>query len=290
MSSTPSPKLVLPICRDARYDDGMTNQVSPASPIGIFDSGLGGLSVLREVRDLLPAEDLIYFADSAYCPYGTRTPKEILNRGLAITGELTRRDAKLIIVACNTASSVAIDELRAACTVSIVGLEPAVKPAVRRSRTGRVAVLATPRTVAGKRLADLVARHSNGADVRLVPAPGWVELVESGRTSGPEAERAVVPLVEPLPRAGVDTIVLGCTHYPFLRPIIERVTGPEVAIIDSGEAIARRARDVLAAASLLRTNETPGSLAFFTTGPAKPVGNLSARLLGVPVTANTLAV
>ncbi|MGH2560777.1 MAG: glutamate racemase [Thermomicrobiales bacterium] len=268
----------------------MTTLASPASPIGIFDSGLGGLSVLREVRQLLPAEDLIYFADSAYCPYGSRTPEEILTRGLAITGELTRQGVKLIIVACNTASSVAIDDLRVECAVPIVGLEPAVKPAVKRSRTGRIAVLATPRTVAGQRLADLVARHGNGADVRLVPAPGWVDLVESGRTSGPEAERAVVPLVEPLMRAGVDTLVLGCTHYPFLRPIIERVTGPDVAVIDSGEAIARRARDVLAAASLLRVTETPGSLSFFTTGLAEPVGDLFARLLGLPVTANTLAV
>jgi glutamate racemase len=268
----------------------MTSQADPAAPIGIFDSGLGGLSVLREVRRMLPAEDLIYFADSAYCPYGSRTPAEILTRGLAITGELVHLGVKLIIVACNTASSVAIDDLRAGCAVPIVGLEPAVKPAARHSRSGRVAVLATPRTVAGQRLADLVARHGNGADVRLVAAPGWVDLVEAGSTSGPEAERAVVPLIEPLVDAGIDTLVLGCTHYPFLRPVIERAAGPEVTIIDSGEAIARRARSLLAAASLLRADDSPGTLTFFTTGEARPVSDLSTQLLGQTVAASTLVV
>jgi glutamate racemase len=268
----------------------MTGQAESTAPIGIFDSGLGGLSVLREVRNLLPTEDLIYVADSAYCPYGNRSPEEILSRGLAITGELVARGAKMIIVACNTASSVAIDELRAGCAVPIVGLEPAVKPAARRSRNGRVAVLATPRTVSGQRLADLIERHANGADVQLVPAPGWVELVERGHTSGPAVERAVLPLIRPLIAAGIDTLVLGCTHYPFLRPAIELAAGPGVQIIDSGEAIARRTRDVLESAAQLNTSASIGTLQVFTTGPAAPVGQLSARLLGLTVTARTIAV
>lgn len=280
----------MPNWQAAQYDVAVDGSASRAAPIGIFDSGLGGLSVLREVRDLLPAEDLIYTADSAYCPYGSRAPDEILARGLAITGDLARRGAKLIIVACNTASSVAIDDLRAGCPVPIVGLEPAVKPAATRSRTGRVAVLATPRTVAGRRLADLVARHANGADVQLVPAPGWVELVESGLTAGPDVERTVAPLIAPLVAAGVDTLVLGCTHYPFLRPMIARAAGPDVQIIDSGKAIARRTRDVLCAVSLLRPNGPAGALQFFTTGPAEPVGRVSTCLLGIPVTARTIVV
>jgi glutamate racemase len=258
------------------------------APIGIFDSGLGGLSVLREVRSLLPSEDVLYFADSAYCPYGVRSPEEITERVLTITADLIDRGIKLLVVACNTASSVAIDDVRATFPIPIVGLEPAVKPAARLSRSGKVAVIATPLTVAGPRLADLIERHGNGTDIRLVPAPGWVDLVEAGRVAGPDVERDVRELVEPLIDDGVDTLILGCTHYPFLRPVICDIAGPAVQVIDSGEAIARRTRDVLARGALARPLNGPGDLRLFTTGDAAPVSAISSCLLAIPITATTV--
>jgi glutamate racemase len=261
------------------------------APIGVFDSGLGGLSVAREVRALLPAEDLIYFADCAYCPYGTRSPDEIKARCFAIAGTLIDRGAKLLIVACNTACAVALPELRARFSVPIVGLEPAVKPATRLTRSRRIAVLATPRTAASERLAVLIRNVASSVEVRTVPAPGLVELVESGRVAGPAAERILSDLIGPLRVWGVDVLVLGCTHYPFLRPVIERVAGPQVHVVDSGEAIARRTRSVLEDHGLIRCCEEPcGSLTVYTSGEARHVAAVSALLLGSSVSTTSLTI
>ena len=258
--------------------------------VGVFDSGLGGLSVLRELRAALPAEDVVYVADSAHCPYGVRDPDQILARGTAITEELVGRGAKLVVVACNTATSVALLDLRARFGVPMVGLVPAVKPAVALSRAGKVAVLATPRTVAGTMLAALIRDHAGRAQVRTVAAPGLADLVEAGLTEGPRVEAALRPLLEPLLAEGVDTLVLGCTHYPFLRGAIRDLAGPHVAVIDSGEAIARRTRDVLAAVGALRDGVTRGRLELLTSGDPAAVGGVAARLLGEAVTVTSLAV
>ncbi|MDP9356063.1 MAG: glutamate racemase [Chloroflexota bacterium] len=261
-----------------------------ALPIGVFDSGLGGLSVLRSLRAMLPAEDVLYYADSAHCPYGLRTPEEILHRSATITSTLVQRGAKLIIVACNTATSVALQELRGRFGLPIVGLVPAVKPAVAATRSGRIGVLATPRTACGETLAELIRRHADGAEVFTVAAPGLADLVEAGYTVGPEVEVALQPLLDPLVTSGVDTLVLGCTHYPFLRDAIRDLVGPDITVIDSGEAIARRTRDVLATCDGLRPGSRPGNLELLTSGGPKTVGAVASRLLGEPVVASHLLV
>lgn len=261
------------------------------APIGVFDSGLGGLSVAREVRDRLPNEDLIYYADSAYCPYGTRDPGEILVRSVAITRELIDRGVKMMVLACNTACAVAITELRQQFDLPIVGLEPAVKPAARLTTTRRIAVLATPRTIASERLANLIRNHAGSVLVRTVPAPGLVELVEAGKTDGPDVERLLHPLIDPLIKWGVDVIVLGCTHYPFLRDAIQRLAGPSVQLIDSGSAIARRVDDVLESLELKRANRSEtGGFQMLTSGVASEVDAVVNRLLNLGIAATTVNV
>ncbi|HEY7030321.1 MAG TPA: glutamate racemase [Thermomicrobiales bacterium] len=250
------------------------------APIGVFDSGLGGLSVVRELRALMPTEDILYFADSAYCPYGTRPPAEITARCLAIGDELLAQGVKAIVLACNTACAVALTDLRARLDVPIVGVEPAVKPATRLTRTQRVAVLATPRTVASERLARLIQNFAADVEVATVAAPGLVKLVEAGDVRGPNVRRALRQLLEPLLAWEVDVVVLGCTHYPFLRGEIERLVGPEVRVVDSGEAIARRTRAVLEERGMSRNPAgLAGSLRVQTSGDADHVGRIASKLL-----------
>jgi glutamate racemase len=272
-------------------DESTSQTTNRNAPIGVFDSGLGGLSVAREVRDRLPYEDLIYYADSAYCPYGTRNADEILARSVAITRELINRGVKMMVLACNTACAVAITDLRAQFDLPIVGLEPAVKPAARLTTTRRIAVLATPRTIASERLANLIRNHAGSVLVRTVPAPGLVELVEAGKTDGPEVERLLHPLIDPLIKWGVDVIVLGCTHYPFLREAIQRLAGPGVQLIDSGQAIARRVDDLLETQGIRRPNGSrPGQFQMLTSGIASEVDIVVNRLLGLEIRAITASV
>lgn len=255
--------------------------------IGIFDSGLGGLSVYRRLRRRLPAEDVLYYADSAYCPYGVRSPHDIRQRCDLIVRLLIERGAKIIVVACNTASSMAINSLRSTFPgISFVGLEPAVKPAAAMSTTMKVGVLATPRTVAGERLKWLIEMHARQVEVHSVAGLGLVELVEAGTLGGPEVVDTLRPLLDPLLAKGVDVVVLGCTHYPFLRNEIEAYVGPDVAIIDSGEAIARRTRFVLNDAGLLRDDEDrQGAFRLLTSAPPEEIGRVASLLLGREVAA-----
>ncbi len=246
-------------------------------PIGIFDSGLGGLSVAREIRRLLPGENIVYIADSAYCPYGGRSLDEITERATAVSEMLLQRGAKLIVVACNTASGAAIDLLRTMYAAPIVGLEPAVKPAAASSLVGRVAVLATPATLKTQRFNRLVDRHANGVELVKVPCPGFVELVESGRISGPETMRVVRRVLKPVLEADVDRVVLGCTHYPFLRGVIADVVGPGVEILDSGAAVARQVERVLMNHRLL-ASRSRGWFNLHTTGDPATVQAVAGRL------------
>jgi len=265
--------------------------MNASQPIGMFDSGLGGLSVYREIRALLPVEDIIYYADCAYCPYGTRSPEEIRNRSRLIAGMLLEQGAKVIVVACNTASAMAIEDLRQSFPgVSFVGLEPAVKPAVKLTRSGKVGVLATPRTVTGERLRWLIETHGGGVEVRTVAATGLVELVEAGTLRGPEVRAALRPLLDPMLAVGVDVVVLGCTHYPFLRDEIEAYAGPGVTVIDSGLAIGRRTRQVLVDPGLLSSGFTHGRLQLLTSGEAESVRAVAESLIGEPIAPLTLAV
>lgn len=258
----------------------MIDQAAGSDFIGMFDSGLGGLSVLQEVRAILGSEDILYYADSAYCPYGQRTAAEIIARSALITGALVQRGAKIIVVACNTATSVALDGLRASTNVPIVGMVPAVKPAAATSHGGHIGVLATPRTASGEMLADLIETHAADVKVTTVSAPGLADLVEAGQTSGHQVETMLRPLLDPLVSAGIDTLVLGCTHYPFLRETISGLLGPDIEIIDSGAAVARRTQSVLYEHGLLRQMAGDGDLRLLTSGDPTIVAGVAARLLG----------
>jgi glutamate racemase len=251
------------------------------APIGVFDSGLGGLSVWREIAAMMPAENVIYIADSAYVPYGVRRPEEIRERSIAVARFLIERGVKLVVVACNTASAIAIDDLRAEFPhMNFVGLEPAVKPAVGMSMTGRVGVLATPRTVSGQRLRVLIEHWSDGVQVHSIAGNGMVELVEAGELAGEAVDDVLRPVLDPLLADNVDVLVLGCTHYPFLRDAIQAYIGPEVRIIDSGNAIARRTMNLLQDERLLHDRGRPGSIAFTTTGNAIDARRVVRLLIG----------
>ncbi len=215
-----------------------------ARPVGMFDSGVGGLSVLQCFREMAPEERVIYFADTAWFPYGPRPAAEVRKRAFAITQRLLTSDVKLIVVACNTASAAAIDDLRQAFDVPFVGMVPGVKPAAGRSRSGRVVILATPGTFDGDLYNRVVDDFGRGAQIVAVPGSGLAEIVESGRVGSEESRQAIARALGPDVRAGADTVVLGCTHYHFLASDI-RALYPELAIIDTSEAVARRAVQVL---------------------------------------------
>lgn len=252
------------------------------APVGIFDSGVGGLSVAREIRRALPAEHLLYLADSAYLPYGDRPEGWVRERSLTIGRWMQDRGAKVLVVACNTASGAALEALRATLAVPVIGLEPALKPAVRESAGRRVGVMATTRTCASARLARLIEAYGNGAEVVRHPCPGLADLVEDGLLAGRELEARIEAYAAPLRAAGVDTVVLGCTHYVFVRDAIQRAFGPGVHLLDSGEAIARRTRQILAGAGTLQP-EGPGSFRFLTTAPAEEVRPVVERLWEEPL-------
>lgn len=236
------------------------------APIGVFDSGVGGISVLREIRRLLPAEDAIYYADSGHCPYGGKPREEIIARATAITEVLLARGAKLIVVACNTATIAAVEHLRATYPVPFVGMEPAVKPAVAMTRSGVVGVLATGAALAGEKFHKLVAQHAGGVRVITQPCPGLVEQVEAGDLDGPRTRELVARYTAPLIAAGADVLVLGCTHYPFLRAQIEAAVGPDVALVDTGEAVARQTRRLLERDGLLNPEQNTGAVAWHSSG------------------------
>ncbi|MFZ5632414.1 MAG: glutamate racemase [Bacillota bacterium] len=249
-------------------------------PIGVFDSGVGGLSVLKEIRRLLPHEDIVYYADSAYCPYGVRPPAEIVSRSVKICDFLLGLGAKALVVACNTASVAGLDIYRQKYRVPIVGMEPAVKPATAATRNGRVGVLATGVTLSGDRFSSLLERYQNGAEVFSQPCPGLVEVVESGRHGSPEAVNLLKRYLAPLLDRGVDTIVLGCTHYPFLKDPVRSIAGPRITVIDTGEAVARQVSRVLEANGLLSPVAKKGREIFHTSGSPREVGEVIKKLWG----------
>ncbi|MCW5862198.1 MAG: glutamate racemase [Anaerolineae bacterium] len=254
---------------------------SPTGPIGVVDSGVGGLSVLRHLRAQLPAERFLYFADQAHIPYGPRPAEDILAFTAAITRFLLARRAKLIVVACNTATTAALDSLRRLFPdVPFVGMEPAVKPAAAQTRSGVVGVLATPGTFSSDRYAGLMARYAAGIEVHEDPCVGLVQLIEAGDVAG-EAPRALLRrVVAPMLAAGADTLVLGCTHYPFVRPLLDEIAGAGVAIIDPAPAVARQTYNVLQQRDLLAPAARTGSVRAYTTGDPAHMAALLARLLG----------
>jgi len=263
--------------------------MSPHAPIGVFDSGLGGLSVLREIRQLLPHEDLLYVADSAHVPYGDKPESHIRARSLALARFLHDRGAKAIVVACNTATAAAVSLLREKLpTVPVIGMEPALKPAVNATRSGVVGVLATVGTLASARFAALLARYAGDVEVITQPCPGLVEQVELGDLNGPLTQALVQRYTTPLLARGADTLILGCTHYPFLRQVIAEITGPQVSLIHTGPAVARQVQRVLVDSALLCPENRAGQERFWTSGTPALLQASVNRLWGQAVIVETL--
>jgi glutamate racemase len=260
------------------------------APIGMFDSGVGGLSILREVSRLLPREAVVYFADQAHVPYGPRPMEEIQGYSRAITAFLLERSAKLIVVACNTASAAALRELRLEFPgVPFVGMEPAVKPAAATSLSRVVGVLATPATFQGALFASVVERFARDVEVIEQTLPGLVECVEDGDLDGPGPRSIVERGLQPLLQRGVDTLVLACTHYPLLIPLIREIAGPEVNVIDPSPAIARQTARLLDGHGLATQEAGKGEVTYVSTGDAEGLASLAARLIEVRGTARGAA-
>jgi len=263
------------------------------APIGVFDSGAGGLTILSALRQALPFEHYIYFGDTAHCPYGTRNDAEITELTLRANQFLIEQGVKLIVVACNTASQAALHALRATFAIPFVGVVPAVKPAARATRKGRIGIAATNQAARALYLRQLIDEFAGGISAYAVGCPELVTLVEHGELDGPVVEETVKHALQPLLVEDVDVIVLGCTHFPALRPVIERITEQRVQIIDSGSAVARRTHAVLEAEGLIAradenhagsSNNTDCSkLEVWCSGDPAAFSEVSRKILGYPV-------
>lgn len=252
--------------------------------IGIFDSGVGGLSVFREIRKVLPEESYIYFSDNAHCPYGEKTAEYIIDRARKITEFLIGKGAEIIVIACNTATAAAIATLRKEFPVRFIGMEPAVKPAVNRTKTGVVGVLATAGTLSADKYRNTREKFSENIRIEEHVGRGFVELVESGTISGPAAEETVCKSVRPLINAGADTIVLGCTHYPFLMETIRKVASglaPErdIEIIDPAPAVASHLLEVMKEEGLLKDRPEGYSIELHSSGDSTSLERTFSTLL-----------
>jgi glutamate racemase len=262
------------------------NDFMATAPIGVFDSGAGGLSILKGIHQLLPGEQLLYVADSAHAPYGPRGDAFIRARCKAIMDFFLDRGAKAVVVACNTATAAAIVELRAQHSLPIVGVEPAVKPAALSSRSGVVGVLATSGTIASDKFLHLKSRFHTQVEIITSPCAGLVEAIEDCDTNAPVLHVLLETIIAPMLGKGVDTLVLGCTHYSLIREAVAAVAGPAVAIVDAGDAVARELQRRLAEAGMLQTRDSgePGSVEFFTSGDTERQRILLSRYWGQTLT------
>jgi len=250
-------------------------------PIGIFDSGVGGLSVWRAIRQQLPNEALIYFADQGHVPYGARPLAEIRHFSEQITRFLLARQAKLIVVACNTASAAALAHLRQTFSqIAFVGMEPAVKPAAEQTASGVVGVLATPATFQGALYASVVERFAIGVTVLQDTCPGLVTQIERGNLAGDETRQILEKALTPMLSRGADTVVLGCTHYPFVIPLIREIGGEALRVIDPAPAVARQIQRVLASRRLEAEASSPPQFTFYTSGSPAAFDAFLSLLLG----------
>lgn len=252
-------------------------------PIGIFDSGVGGFSVVRAVHETFPGEDIIYVADQAHVPYGPRSLEEVRAFSEAITRYLLDQGSKLIVVACNTASAAALYYLRRTFPETpFVGMEPAVKPAAEHTQSGVVGVLATMATFQGALYASVIERFANNVTVLQDTCPGLVGQIEAGHLDAPETDRILKSALEPMLAQGIDTVVLGCTHYPFVIPNIQKIVGPQVKVIDPAPAVARQVGRVMERHNLTAPGERVGSLRILTSGDPSRLESLLPILLHGP--------
>jgi glutamate racemase len=248
--------------------------------IGIFDSGVGGLSVLRALRERLPQADLVYLGDQAHVPYGPRPLAQVRAFSEAVTCYLLAQGANMIVVACNAASAAALHSLREQFPgVPFVGMEPAVKPAAETTSSGVVGVLATPATFQGELYASVIERFAKGVTVLEDTCPGLVARIEQGDLRGPATRAILENALQPMLARGMDTVVMGCTHYPFVIPLIGEICGPGVRVIDPAPAVAQQAARVLAGSGIQLQNTDHPQLRCLTTGPLAPFAGLLPRLL-----------
>jgi glutamate racemase len=260
--------------------------VTDPRPIGVFDSGLGGLTVLRALIDLLPNEPVVYFGDTGRFPYGTKPADEVLKYALGVSDVLAEHDAKLLVVACNSAASVALAALRGRHDIPVIGvIEPGVRAATRVSTSGRIGVIGTVGTIASgayQRAAD-----ASGVEVSLTCAacPGFVEFVEAGDVDSDQVHVLAERLLAPVREAGVDTLVLGCTHYPLLARTISDVMGRDVVLVSSADETAFEVRELLASARLHAPSEARAIHTFLTSGDVETFRQLGERFLGPEVAA-----
>lgn len=234
-------------------------------PVGVMDSGVGGLSVLHHIRQALPAENLLYVADSAYAPYGVKPPEQIIARTQRISEFLLNQGAKALVVACNTATAAAVAVLRQELDIPILGMEPAVKPAVAATQSGVVGVLATVGTLKSAQFAALLESYGQGVKVVTRAGVGLVERVEQGDLNSDATRGLLASYIQPMLAEGADTLVLGCTHYPFLRPAIESLIEGRMAIIDTGAAVARHLASRMQEFDILANRVGMGTERFWTS-------------------------
>jgi glutamate racemase len=261
------------------------------APIGVYDSGVGGLSILAALRAHLPGERFYYVADSNHCPYGGRQSTEIQEFALGVGRHLAEAGCKLIVVACNTISATALPALRELLRdLPVVGMVPAVKPAVELTRTGVVGVLATQATVNGSLYLEVLRKYAAETRVISQPCPGLVELIEAGKLEARETECLLRECLAPIIAAGADVVVLGCSHYPFVRPLIHCIMGPAVRIIEPSDAIALQTRRVLEREGLLAgvMPAIPGITRFATSGDPRTIDESAFRLVGIRPEAQAL--
>jgi glutamate racemase len=251
------------------------------SPIGIFDSGVGGISVLRAIREQMPEEFVSYFGDQGHIPYGPRPMEQIRNFSEAITEFLLKKNAKIIVVACNTASAAALKYLREMFPdVQFIGMEPAVKPAAEQTQTGKVGVLATPATFQGALYTSVVERFANGVELLQNTCPGLVQQIEQGKLNSEETHRILKSALLPMLEKNIDTVVLGCTHYPFVIPLIQQIVGNNVRVIDPAPSVAKQTARLLEAGGMRTQSVSNGDIKFYTSGDPDVLRSLLPALLG----------
>jgi glutamate racemase len=248
------------------------------NPIGIFDSGVGGISVLKHIHALLPHEDLIYLADSKYAPYGNKTAQEITQRCLILSDDLLQKNVKAIVVACNTATAAAIDTLRDTFDIPIIGMEPAVKPAAEASKNGVIGVLATVGTLKSAQFAALLESYGRNVKVVTQGCVGLVECVERGELDALETKTLIRLYTAPLLAEGADTIVLGCTHYPFLKEVIQAIVGEEITLVDTGAAVSNQLKRQLEENGLLSASKEVADVCFWTNSEAENAEQVIEKL------------
>lgn len=259
------------------------------NPIGVFDSGLGGISVLNHLAEILPNEKFLYVADSAWCPYGTKPYKEIQNRAGKIVDYFLSKDVKLVVVACNTATAAAIEYLRANYSIPFVGMEPAIKPAAQLTQTGAVGVLATKNTFEGNHFKETSSKYARGIKTIIQVGEGLVEIVEDNQIESLEAYDLVGKYTAPMCEANADYIVLGCTHYPFLTSIIEKVA-PMLKVIDPALPVAKRVQQLLKSNNLCTKNSTKKTVDLLTTGEIQKLKSFAQNYVKADWVANYIDV